>query len=53
MTETKHFTVTRDGKKDLTFAGVLIGSGSDHEHQGPEYSPWSEIDIYFLSELSS
>ena len=44
--ETKHFTVTRDGKKDLTFAGVLIGSGSDHEHQGPQNSRWSEIDIY-------
>ena len=46
MTNSKHFTVTRDGKKDLTFTGVLIGSGSDHEPQGPNNSRWSEIDIY-------
>ena len=44
--ETKQFTVIRDDKKDLAFAGVLISSGSDHEHQGPQNSRWSEIDIY-------
>ena len=46
MTNSKHFTVTRDGKKDLSFTGVLIGSGSDHEHQGPQNTRWSEIDMY-------
>ncbi len=46
MTDSKQFTVTRDGKKDLQFTGVKIGSGSDHEHQGPQNSRWSEIDIF-------
>lgn len=46
MAESKRFKVYRDGKKDLSFTGVLLGSGSDHEHQGPQNSRWSEIDIY-------
>ena len=45
-TESKRFKVYRDGNKDLAFTGVKIGSGSDHEHQGPQNSRWSEIDIY-------
>ncbi len=44
--ETKQFTVTRDGKKDLSFTGVHIAVASDHEHQGPQNTRWSEIDIY-------
>lgn len=44
--ETKQFTITRDGKKDLVFTGVHLAGASDHEHQGPQNSRWSEIDIY-------
>ncbi|MCL4310681.1 MAG: hypothetical protein M0Z32_01000 [Actinomycetota bacterium] len=40
------FTIRRDGKKDLSFRGQLIAEASDHEHQGPQNTRWSEIDIY-------
>ena len=40
------FTIRRDGDKDLTFNGLRLGSGSDHESNGSQDSRWSEIDIY-------
>ncbi|MHB1403866.1 MAG: hypothetical protein ACYCXE_05070 [Thermoleophilia bacterium] len=44
--ETKQFTILRGGKKDLAFSGELIAEASDHEHQGPQNSRWSEIDLF-------
>ena len=40
------FTIRRDGKKDFVFSGVHTAEASDHEHQGPQNSRWSEIDLY-------
>ncbi|MCL6107066.1 MAG: hypothetical protein M1309_06975 [Actinobacteria bacterium] len=33
-TNSTKYRVRRDGKKDLLFTGVLLGSGSDYQHQG-------------------
>ncbi|MCL4473881.1 MAG: hypothetical protein M1455_08090 [Actinobacteria bacterium] len=40
------YRVRRDGKKDLSFTGINIAEASDHEHQGPQNTRWSEIEIY-------
>ncbi len=45
-TETKRYTIRRDGKKDFVFTGVKLGSSSDYENQGPQNSRWHEIEMY-------
>ena len=50
MTETKTYTLRRDGARDLRFTGELIASASSWHHQGPRNTRWTELRLYLLDD---
>ncbi len=49
MSETKSYTVERDGERDLMFMGVMLAEASSWRCNGPSQNRWTEIAVYQTS----